>query len=396
MGEVMKIISVNCGSSSLKISLFDMTTYQVIVAFNFERIGISNPFYTINMNNEKIKKEKNFNNHEEAISIFLTELMGLKVLNSLDEIEGVGHRVVHGGDKYNNSIIIDEKVLADIEKYIFLAPLHNPSNLLGIKAFKKFLPNIKSVAVFDTSFHQTLEKDAYLYPVPYEWYKEYGVRKYGFHGISHKYITERMIDITGNKDLKIISCHLGNGCSIAAIDKGKCIDTSLGFTPNAGLMMGTRCGDIDYSIIPYIMKQTGKKLEEVIEDLNKKSGFLGVSGLSSDYREIAEGVNDKHEGSIIAEKIFIRRVIAYVSYYNSLLNGADVIVFTAGIGENMCLIREKIGACLKTIGVNIDIEKNKARKKEALITSDESKIKGYVIPTNEELMIAKEVISLLN
>lgn len=390
----MKILAVNAGSSSLKVSLYDSFKKELLAKINFERIGLDNPFYVLDFKDLKEKKEVNIKNVEEATKIILNLFIEYKIISDLKEIKGVGHRVVHGSDKYKQSVVITEEVIKDIEIYIPLAPLHNPANLLGIKVFKKVLPKVKMVAVFDTAFHQTLPEEAYLYSVPYEWYTKYGVRKYGFHGISHNYIAKRTEEVFQKKNLKIISCHLGNGGSISAIKDGQCLDTTLGFTPLGGIAMGTRSGNIDPSIISYMMKQTNKSIEEVMEDLNKKSGVFGISGYS-DFRDIEKGILEDDYKCKLAMKIYINRVLAYLSYYNTLLEGTDVIVFTAGIGENSTMVREKIMRRLKLFGVIIDETKNQVRGKELEITKNDSKIKCYVIPTNEELMIVSEVIDLL-
>ena len=282
----MIVLSVNAGSSSLKFTAYKMPEEEVLISGTFERIGIDGGFYTIKINGEKIKKEKDLPNHEVAVNTLLDELLLNKVIKSFDEIEAIGHRVVHGGEKYTKSVIVDDEVKKAIRDLSDLAPLHNPANLMGIETFCKLLPNAKNVAVFDTAYHQTMPPSSYIYPVPYEWYTKYGVRKYGFHGTSHRYINNKIQEILGRKDLKVISCHLGNGGSLTAIKDGKVIDTSLGFTPNAGLMMGTRSGGIDLNIIPYVVKKSGYNLEKIVDDLNKKSGFLGVSGISSDARDI--------------------------------------------------------------------------------------------------------------
>jgi acetate kinase len=390
----MKILAVNAGSSSLKVSLYDSFKKELLAKINFERIGLDNPFYVLDFKDLKEKKEVNIKNVEEATKIILNLFIEYKIISDLKEIKGVGHRVVHGSDKYKQSVVITEEVIKDIEIYIPLAPLHNPANLLGIKVFKKVLPKVKMVAVFDTAFHQTLPEEAYLYSVPYEWYTKYGVRKYGFHGISHNYIAKRTEEVLQKKNLKIISCHLGNGGSISAIKDGQCLDTTLGFTPLGGIAMGTRSGNIDPSIISYMMKQTNKSIEEVMKDLNKKSGVFGISGYS-DFRDIEKGILEDDYKCKLAMKIYINRVLAYLSYYNTLLEGTDVIVFTAGIGENSTMVREKIMRRLKLFGVIIDETKNQVRGKELEITKNDSKIKCYVIPTNEELMIVSEVIDLL-
>jgi acetate kinase len=391
----MKIISINAGSSSLKFRLFSMPEEKELCSGVFERIGLNQSFYTINVRGEKIKKEANLINHSEAVDILIKELMDLKIVDSMEDIEGVGHRVVHGGDKYAISVIIDDDVMAHIEKVSDLAPIHNPANILGIKAFNEVIPNIKSVAVFDTAFHQTMPKEAYIYPVPYEWYEKYGIRKYGFHGTSHKYIAKKISEILNNENLKVISCHLGNGGSITAIDKGKSIDTTMGFTPLAGIPMGTRSGNIDPSIIPYIMHKTNKTIDEVINDLNKHSGFLGVSGVSADSRDIEKGINEGNERCLCAYNIYIKEVVSVISSYNTLLGGADVICFTAGIGENSIKTRKDIIEKLKPLGVKLDEERNNIGGKEQLISTDDSKIMCYVVPTDEELMIAKETYDLI-
>ena len=389
----MKVLSVNAGSSSLKLKLYDMVKGKLLVSALFERIGLSEPLYSIN--GKKRKKKLFFKDHEEAVKIFLDELQAMKIIKTIDEIEGIGHRVVHGADKYFNSVIINEEVMKDIDLFSSLAPLHNPANLMGIKVFKKLLPNALSVAVFDTAFHQTMSQDAYLYPVPYEWYTKYGVRKYGFHGTSHKYIAKRISRILKQDNLKIVSCHLGNGSSITAIKDGKVIDTSIGFTPLSGVMMGTRCGDIDASIIPYIIEKTDKKLDEVMNDLNKNSGLLGISGISNDLREIENGIKKGDQRCLLARKLYVNRIVAFISYYYVLLSGIDVLVFTAGIGENSIETRKEILEHLKPLGVIIDKDKNKVMGKEILISDSSSTIKCYVIPTDEEALIAEEVFSFL-
>ena len=338
----MKILSVNAGSSSLKFQMYEMPEEKVLISGVFERIGISDSFYSIKLNGEKTKKEAVLKNHEDAVKILINELFENKVIESLNEIEGVGHRVVHGGSKYASSIVIDEDVTNQIKELFDLAPLHNPANLLAINAFQRELPEVKQVAVFDTSFQQTIKPTEYIYPVPYEWYEEYGIRKYGFHGISHNYLANRMSEILGKTDFKLITCHLGGGCSIEAIENGKCVDASLGFSPNSGLMMGTRCGDIDSQMIPYVMDKSGMNLDEVMNALNKKSGFLGVSGKSSDSRDIEAGVNKGDERCILAQKMFVNRCVDYIAKYYVKLEGADAICFAAGLGENSITTRKQI------------------------------------------------------
>ena len=288
----MKILSVNAGSSSLKFQMYEMPEETVLISGVFERIGIDNSFYTIKLNGEKIKKEAVLNNHTDAVRILTNELLENKIVNDLSEIKAIGHRMVHGGEKYASSVIITDEVINTVEELSDLAPLHNPANLVGVRAFKEIIPNSIPVGVFDTAFHQTMKEENFLYPVPYEWYKDYGVRKYGFHGTSHKYVSEKMISILGKEETKIITCHIGNGGSLAAVKNGKCIDTSMGFTPNAGIIMGSRSGDIDASLIPFVMKKTGMNISEIDNALNKKSGLLGISGVSSDSRDIEEGINN--------------------------------------------------------------------------------------------------------
>jgi len=392
----MKIISINAGSSSLKFSLFNMENKELLISGYFERIGMAGSFVNFKLNGKKIRKDVDLNNHEAAVKVLLEELINLGVIKSLEEIDAVGHRIVHGGDTYNQSVILDEKVINIVEELSDLAPLHNPANLVGIKSFKSVLPNVPMVGVFDTAFHQTMDRDAYLYGVPYEWYTKYGVRKYGFHGTSHNYVTKKIAEYLNRDDLKIICCHLGNGSSISAVKNGKCIDTSMGFTPNAGLLMGTRCGDIDATLIPYVMNKSGKTLDEVINDLNKNSGLLGISELSSDNRDIEDGIKEGNEKCALAQRMLIRKIVGYVSMYNTYLGGADIICFTGGIGENGIDVRKTIMDELKVIGVDASEERNNVRGELTLITEDDSKIACYVVPTNEELMIAEDTYRLIN
>ena len=390
----MKILSVNAGSSSLKFQMYEMPEEKVLISGVFERIGIGNSFYTIKLNGEKIKKEREVSNHEEAVKILTEELLENKVVSSLDEIEAIGHRMVHGGDKYQTSTIIDEDVIKATEEFLDLAPIHIPANLTGVRAFQKIIPNATAVAVFDTSFHQTLPKEAYIYPVPYEWYEKYGVRKYGFHGTSHKYVSMRMNEILGRTDTKIITCHIGSGGSISAVLNGKSIDTSLGFTPNAGIVMGTRSGDIDALIIPFIMKKENLTISEVDNILNKKSGLLGISKKYSDSRDIEEGIKNGDELCQLAQDIYVRKIVEYIAKYYVLLGGCDAIVMTAGVGENSISTRKQILDKLSVLGVQIDEERNNIRGEEQLITKDTSKIPVWEIPTDEELMIARDTYEL--
>lgn len=391
----MKIISINAGSSSLKFSLFEMTTKECIASGYFERVGLDGSFYTIKYKGEKIREEVAMPNHTVAVEILLDRLVSIGIINDLSEIEGVGHRLVHGADKYNRSVVITDEVIEDLRKYSELAPLHNPANILGIEAVRKALPNVKMVGVFDTAFHQTMDKVQYMYPVPYEWYTDYGVRKYGFHGTSHCYISKQIPRILGKDDYKAIICHLGSGGSISAVRNGKCVDTTMGFTPLAGIMMGTRSGDIDPSIIPFIMQKYDKTVDEVINDLNKKSGFLGLSGGASDFRDIYAGVVEGNEKYKLAFDKYVQTVVNYIAQYYVELGGCDIICFTAGLGENASEARLAIMEKLLCLGVKVDIENNQVRGEEIRLSSSDSSILCYAIPTNEELMIALDTLSLI-
>jgi acetate kinase len=388
-------MSINAGSSSLKFSLFDMDKKECIASGYFERVTLPNSFYTIKYNGEKIKEEVEMPNHTVATKILLDRLVSLNIISSLDEIDGVGHRLVHGADKYNKSVIIDSEVIEDLKKFTPLAPLHNPANILGIEAVKEALPNVKMVGVFDTAFHQTMDEVTYLYPVPYEWYTKYGVRKYGFHGTSHCYISKQIPRVLGRDNYKAIVCHLGSGGSISAIQDGKCIDTTMGFTPLAGIMMGTRSGDIDPSIIPYMMEQTNSSIDEIMNDLNKKSGFLGLSGKASDFRDIYAGVKDNDKNCITAFHKYVDTVVKYIAEYYVKLNGADIIVFTAGLGENAKEARKAIVSKLSCLGITLDENANNICGEEVCISASDSKTLVYVIPTNEELMIAEDTVELI-
>ena len=395
----MKIISINAGSSSLKFSLFNMDDKKVIASGLFERIGIDGSSYTIKYNGEKIKTEAELATHTEAVKILLDKLVSLNIIKSLDEIDGVGHRLVHGKDKYKASCLITDEVVNDLIAFKDFAPLHNPANVLGIQAFKEVLPDVPMVGVFDTAFHQTMDEEAYLYPVPYSWYKEHGVRKYGFHGTSHRYIAKTISEKLGRDDLRIISCHVGNGGSITAIKDGKCVDTSMGFTPLAGIMMGTRSGDVDPSIITYIMEQEGLNAKEVIDILNKKSGLLGLSEISSDMRDIVSAMESNDEQGEKARRAFLkytRTVTNYIAQYYVLLGKADVICFTAGLGENSEPFRKKVCENLACLGVKLDAEANKVMGEFKKISSDDSTIPVYVVPTDEELMIALDTLKLIS
>ena len=391
----MKILSVNAGSSSLKFQMYEMPEENVLISGVFERIGIENSFYTIKLNGEKIKKEATLNNHTDAVKILTNELLENNIVSDLSEIKAIGHRMVHGGEKYASSVILTDEVINTVEELSDLAPLHNPANLVGVRAFKEVIPSATAVGVFDTAFHQTMEEKNFLYPVPYEWYKEYGVRKYGFHGTSHKYVSEKMISILGKEESKIITCHIGNGGSISAVLNGKCIDTSMGFTPNAGIIMGSRSGDIDASLIPYVIKKTGMSITEIDNALNKKSGLLGISGVSSDSRDIEDGIKEGNARCELAQEMYVDKIVKYIAEYFVELGGADAIVFTAGVGENSISTRKQIIDKLSCLGIKLDEERNNVRGETTLISSDDSSVKVYVIPTNEEVMIARDTYSFV-
>lgn len=392
----MKVLSVNAGSSSLKFSLFDMANNNILASGVFERIGIEGSTFTIKFNGEKIVQEVELNNHVGAVNILIDKLISLDIIKSLEEINGIGHRVAHGKDYFDKSTIINDSVLEKLREVKDMAPLHNPANLLGIEAFEKVLPNIVQVAVFDTAYHQSMNEVSYLYPVPYAWYREYGLRKYGFHGTSHKYIAREAKKILGRDNYKLISCHIGNGGSICAIKDGKCVDTSMGFTPLAGIMMGTRSGDVDPSIIPYIMEKEGKNASEVIEDLNKKSGLYGMSEFSNDMRDILTRCNEGDHRALVAKEKYVRRIVDYIAQYYVLLGGVDMIALTAGVGENNKVIRKEILDKLECLEVKISDEANEIVGEEIKLSTKDSKILVYVIPTDEELMIAKDTYNLIN
>lgn len=392
----MKVLSVNAGSSSLKFSLFDMANNNVLTSGVFERIGIEGSTFTIKFNGEKIVQEVELNNHVDAVNILIDKLISLDIIKSLEEINGIGHRVAHGKDYFDKSTIINDSVLEKLRGVKDMAPLHNPANLLGMEAFEKVLPNVVQVAVFDTAYHQSMDEVSYLYPVPYSWYKDYGLRKYGFHGTSHKYIAREAKKLLGRDNYKLISCHIGNGGSICAIKDGKCVDTSMGFTPLAGIMMGTRSGDVDPSIIPYIMEKEGKNASEVIEDLNKKSGLYGMSEFSNDMRDILARCDEGDHRALVAKEKYVRRIVDYIAQYYVLLGGVDMIALTAGVGENNKVIRKEILDKLECLGVKISDEANETVGEEVKLSTKDSKILVYVIPTDEELMIAKDTYNLIN
>ncbi|MDK0797083.1 acetate kinase [Clostridium perfringens] len=396
----MKILIINCGSSSLKYKLIDMANEKDIIEGIVERIGLDQSrLVQKNELREKYILEKEIKDHKEAIDIVLNTLVDPKVgvIKSIDEITAVGHRVVHGGERYSSSIIINEEVIKYLEECSKLAPLHNPANIIGIRACQSLMPNKEMVAVFDTAFHGTLPEKAYIYAIDYDLYKDHKIRKYGFHGTSHKYVSHKVAEAMGKdiKDLKIITCHLGNGASISAIKGGQCIDTTMGFTPLAGIPMGTRSGNIDPSIIPFLVEECGYTIEEVSESLNKKSGVLGISGVSSDFRDIEDAASKGDKRAQLALDIFHYRIRAEIGSFIVNMGGVDVIVFTAGVGENSPETREECLKDLEFLGLTLDREKNKVRGKLTEISKADSKIKVYVVPTNEELMIAKETVELI-
>lgn len=396
----MKVLSVNAGSSTLKFRLYDMPEENVLMKGTFERIGLDGSNYSIRVGENKVAKDVPMKNHGDAVNILLKELVEQKMIKNLNEIEAVGHRIVHGGNKYSRSVVIDDRVYAEIESISDLAPLHNPANLLGVKAFEKAIPNAIQVACFDTAFHQTMKEKSYLYPVPYEWYVKYHVRKYGFHGLSHKFVTEKMMSILGNENPNLIICHIGNGASITAVESGKCVDTSMGFTPNAGIMMGTRSGDIDYTMVNYVSKKTGFNTEHIDTILNKESGLEGVAGMS-DLRDLDRAFEANEEKVILAFDMYTDKIVDYIAKYYVKLNGkVDAICFTAGGGENDSIIRGEALKKLTSLGILLDENKNNetiVRKGiEGVITKDESKIPCYVVATDEELMIARDTYNLAN
>ncbi|CAG7589486.1 Acetate kinase [Peptoniphilus tyrrelliae] len=397
----MKILVINCGSSSLKYQLIDMETEELMAKGLVERIGIEGS----RIKHETIGKEKKtietpMQDHKRALELVMESLTNEEygAIKSLDEIDAVGHRVVHGGEDFAQSVVIDEKVLKGIEDNVEIAPLHNPPNIMGIKACQRLLPNVKQVAVFDTAFHQTMPAESYIYALPYEYYEKYKIRRFGFHGTSHRYITKRAAEMLGKdlNEVNLITCHLGNGSSICAVKNGKSIDTSMGFTPLEGLAMGTRCGDLDPAILPFIMEKENLSAEELNTLMNKKSGVLGISGVSSDFRDIEAARDEGNERAKLALDIFEKRVRGYIGSYMTELDHVDAIVFTAGVGENSVEMRESIVNGLKSLGIKIDAERNNVRGEDKLISADDSSIKVLVIPTNEELMIAKDTLELVN
>lgn len=397
----MKILVLNCGSSSIKYKLFDMTTKEVLAQGGIEKIGLVGSFLKLTLpNGEKKILEKDIPEHTAGIEFILNTLVSPEygAIKSLDEINAVGHRMVHGGERFSESVLLNKEVLDAFIACNDLAPLHNPANLKGVNAVSAILPNVPQVGVFDTAFHQTMPDYAYMYAIPYELYEKYGVRRYGFHGTSHRYVSQRVCEFLGvdPKGKKIITCHIGNGGSISAIKDGKCIDTSMGLTPLEGLVMGTRSGDIDAGDVTFIMEKEGLNATGVSNLLNKKSGVLGVSGVSSDMRELEAAVAAGNPKAILAEKMYFYRIKKYIGAYAAALGGVDIILFTGGVGENQANCRSEVCEGLEFMGVKIDLEKNKVRGEEAIISADDSKVTVAVIPTDEELMIASDTLAILN
>ncbi|MFN2101600.1 acetate/propionate family kinase [Finegoldia sp. BIOML-A3] len=391
----MKVLVINCGSSSLKYQLFDMTDESVLCKGLVERIGIEGSKLTHKVNGEKLVVEEPMKDHTEAINHVFDALLDEKygVIKSLDEVSAIGHRVLHGGDKLTESCIIDDKVKDKIREFIKFGPLHNPANLMGIEACEKLAPGKKNIAVFDTAFHQTMPAKTFMYAIPYEYYEDYRLRKFGFHGTSHRYITLRTQQLLDKEDINIITVHLGNGSSIAAVKDGKCYDTSMGLTPLEGLLMGTRSGDLDPTVMTFLMNEKGYSADEMNQILNKKSGVLGVSGISSDFRDLEEEAEKGNDRAQLALDMFIERVKRYIGGYMAELGHVDAICFAGGIGENSSSMRKDILDTFEELGVKLDLEKNNTRE-EALISADDSKVKVYVVPTNEELMIARDTLDL--
>lgn len=396
----MKILVLNCGSSSIKYKLFDMTSKEVIAQGGIEKIGLKGSFLKITLpDGEKKILEKDIPEHTIGVEFILQTLTNPEygAIKSLDEIGAVGHRMVHGGERFSKSVLLDKEVLEAFAACNDLAPLHNPANLKGVDAISAILPDIPQVGVFDTAFHQTMPDYAYLYAIPYELYEKYGVRRYGFHGTSHRYVSKRVCDYLGVKSegLKLITCHIGNGGSIAAVKDGKCIDTSMGLTPLEGLMMGTRSGDIDAGAVTFIMDKEGLNTTGISNLLNKKSGVLGISGVSSDMRELEAAVAEGNPRAILAEKMYFYRIKKYIGAYAAAMGGVDVILFTGGVGENQASCRASVCEGLEFMGVKIDAEKNKVRGEEAVISAADSKVKIVVIPTDEELLIASDTMEIV-
>ncbi|MCI7418855.1 MAG: acetate kinase [Clostridium sp.] len=395
----MKVLVINCGSSSLKYQLIDSVTEVALAVGLCERIGIDGRLNHTPNGGEKVVIEQAMPDHEVAIRMVLDALTNENygVIKNLDEIDAIGHRLVHGGEKFTKSVIIDDEVIAGVEECSPLAPLHNPANLIGVRACQAIMPGVPNIGVFDTAFHQTMEPVAYMYGLPYEYYEKYKVRRYGFHGTSHSFVSKRAIQMLNldPDNSKIIVCHLGNGSSISAVKNGKVVDTSMGMTPMEGLVMGTRCGDMDPTIVEYLAHSLNKSLEEVMVILNKKSGVLGISGVSSDFRDLDKASNEGNERAKLAVEVFSYRTAKYIGSYIAAMNGVDAIVFTAGLGENNIVVREQILDHFGYMGITLDKEANQIRGEEKIISTPDSKVTVAVIPTNEELAIAHETVALL-
>ena len=390
----MKVLVINCGSSSLKYQLIDMENEQVLAKGNYERIGQKNSFVTHKVAGEKYVIEHPVSSHKEAFEIMLEQLQhkDYGVIKDLNEINAIGHRIPHGTDIFDKSVLITDEVIAEIEKTTELAPIHNPPTINGIKACKEIMPGKPMVAVFDTAFHHTISKERYIYPVPYKYYEKYKMRKYGFHGTSHRYVSARVAELIGKKkeELKTVVCHLGQGASLCAVLNGESVDTSMGFTPVAGIPMCARSGDLDPSIVTFLMRKEGLTPDEIDTILNKESGVLGISGVSPDFRDIEKAADEGNERAVLARKSYCYLVAQYIAKYGVSMNGIDVIAFTAGIGENQINIRKMICENLEWLGVKIDLEKNNCRGEEVEISTPDSKIKVWIVPTNEELVIARD------
>ncbi|MCO4095824.1 acetate kinase [Macrococcus canis] len=394
-----KIMAINAGSSSLKFQLFEMPEEKVLTKGLVERIGLPNSIFTISVNGEKITQTLDIKDHEQAVDMMLEEMKKHGIIKDINDLDGTGHRVVQGGDIFETSALVTDEVEQQIEDLCELAPLHNPANLMGIRAFRKMLPNIPHVAIFDTSFHTTMSEEAFLYSLPYKYYQDYGIRKYGAHGTSHKFVAERAAELLVRpiEQLRIITCHIGNGASIAAVEGGKSVDTSMGFTPLAGVTMGTRSGNLDPAIIPFLMEKTGKTAQEVINVLNKESGLLGISGISSDLRDIEQKAEEGDKRAILALDVFASRIHKYIGSYATRMKGLDAIVFTAGVGENSDIVRARVLEGLEFMGVYWDPKLNAGlRGKEAFINYPHSPVKVMVIPTDEEVMIARDTMTFGN
>ena len=398
----MKILVLNCGSSSIKYALYDMDDHSVVTSGGIEKIGLSDSFIKIKVNGKKIQMDEPVPEHTAGVQLIFRVLTQGEnaVLNDLHELDAVGHRMVHGGERFSESVLITDEVMRDFSACNDLAPLHNPANIKGVNAVKALLPEIPQVGVFDTAFHQTMPDYAYMYATPYELYEKYGVRRYGFHGTSHRYVSQRVLDYLGidkAEGTKIITCHIGNGASIAAVKNGKCIDTSMGLTPLEGLIMGTRSGDIDAGAVTFIMDKEGLDTKGLSNLLNKQSGLLGVSGGASDFRDILKGIEEGNDHARLAKEMYTYRIKKYIGQYAAAMGGVDIIVFTGGAGENQWEVREGATGGLEFLGVKMDVEKNHGcRAKEMTISADDSKVKVCVIPTDEELMIASDTLDIVS